>query len=404
MSTEHPKLRNVEAVALPNQGRRLVALRDASGLSEKTVVVTPDIFFLLTLFDGKHSLREIQVAYTRRFGDILMTSRLNEIIEQLDASLLLESERLEAYRREVEAEFRALTVRPAGHAGSAYPDDADALRSQLDGYLRAAEVDGAAPPDRPVRGLVAPHIDFARGGLCYGWAYRQLAGSEPADTYLILGTDHGAAQSPFIATRKAFATPLGAAEPDGELLDAIEERCPFDVFADEFAHRREHSVEFQVVWLQHVLGDVRILPVLCEAFHRRNGEVVDPAEVPAVGEFTRALRDAAAALGRRLCVVAGADLSHVGPRFGDPQPAVPGRLSVIEAQDRALLEPAAAMDRSAFAAAFRSDNDARHVCGFPAIYTLLALLETGQGTLLKYDQAPDHQTQSVVSFASLRYT
>ena len=127
MSIEHPKLRNVEAVPLPGQGGRAIALRDPSGLSDKTVVVTPDIFFLLTLFDGQHSLREIQVAYTRRFGDILMTSRLNEIIEQLDANLLLESERLEAHRREVEAEFRALTVRPASHAGSAYPDDADAL-------------------------------------------------------------------------------------------------------------------------------------------------------------------------------------------------------------------------------------------------------------------------------------
>jgi len=404
MSVEHPRLRNVEAVALPDQGRQLVALRDASGLSEKTVVVTPDIFFLLTLFDGKHSLREIQVAYTRRFGDILMTSRLNEIIEQLDASLLLEGGRFDAHRREVEAEFRALTVRPAAHAGSAYPDDADALRSQLDQYLRAAEADGAAPPDGPVRGLVAPHIDFARGGLCYGWAYRQLAGAEPADTYLVLGTDHGAADSPFIATRKAFATPLGAAQPDAELLDAVRERCPLDLFAGEFAHRREHSIEFQVVWLQHVLGDVHILPVLCGAFHRRNGDVVDPAEVPAVGEFTGAVRDAAAALGRRLCVVAGADLSHVGPRFGDPQPAVPARLGVIEAQDRALLAPAAAMDRSAFAAAFRSDNDARHICGFPAIYVLLALLEGAEGALLKYDQAPDHQTGSVVTFASLRYT
>ena len=63
-----------------------------------------------------------------------------------------------------------------------------------------------------------------------------------------------------IATRKDFATPLGAAETDGELLDAVAARCSLDLFADEFAHRREHSIEFQVVWLQHVIGEVRIRP------------------------------------------------------------------------------------------------------------------------------------------------
>ena len=423
MAIEHPRLRNVEAVPVPGRAGRLIALRDPSGLSDQTVVITPDLFFLLTLFDGEHSLREIQVAYTRRFGDLLLSSRLNEIIEQLDASLLLESDRLEAHRREIEAEFRASAVRAAAHAGSAYPADPGLLRDQLDQYLRAAQVDGAAPGEKPVRGLVAPHIDFARGGLCYGWAYRQLAGAAPADTYVILGTDHGAAESPFIATRKGYATPLGTAQTDGELLDALAARCPFDLFAGEFAHRKEHSIEFQVVWLRHVVGEVRILPVLCGAFHRRDGEVVDPEGVPAAGEFARALRDAVAALGRRICVVAGADLSHVGPRFGDPQPAVPGRLRVIEAQDRALLQPAAAMDRARFAAALRGDHDARHVCGFPAIYALLALLEARdrsteapglrslgeggaakvEGALLKYDQAADHQTQSVVTFASLVY-
>jgi len=402
MPIEYPRLRNIEAVPVP--GRGLFAVRDASGLSGKTFLITPDILFLLALFDGEHSLRDIQVAYTRRFGNILASSRLDEIIEQLDANLLLETERLEAYRRDIEAEFRASPVREAAHAGSAYPADAALLREQLDQYMRVAKVMGAAPSDKPVRGLVSPHIDFARGGPCYGWAYSQLSGAEAADTYVILGTDHGAARSPFAATRKSFVTPLGTAEVDGELLDEAARLYRLDLFAGEFAHRGEHSIEFQVVWLQHIFGEVRILPILCGAFHRVEGRVVDPSTVPAVVGLTRALRNASAALGRRICIIAGADLAHVGPRFGDPQPAMGGRLKLIEAQDRALLERAAAMDREGFVEALRSDNDARHVCGFTAIYTLLATLETGTGALLKYDQAADLQTQSVVTFASLTYT
>jgi len=402
MPIEYPRLRNIEAVPVP--GRGLFAVRDASGLSGKTFLITPDILFLLALFDGEHSLRDIQVAYTRRFGNILASSRLDEIIEQLDANLLLETDRVEAYRRDIEAEFRASPVREAAHAGAAYPADAALLREQLDQYMRVAKVMGAAPSDKPVRGLVAPHIDFARGGPCYGWAYTQLSGAEPADTYVILGTDHGAARSPFAATRKAFVTPLGAAEVDGELLDEAARLYRQDLFAGEFAHRGEHSIEFQVVWLQHIFGEVRILPILCGAFHRAEGRVVDPSTMPAVVGLTRGLRNASAALGRRICIIAGADLAHVGPRFGDPQPAMGGRLKLIEAQDRALLERAAAMDREGLVEALRSDNDARHVCGFTAIYTLLATLETGTGALLKYDQAADLQTQSVVTFASLCYT
>jgi hypothetical protein len=59
------------------------------------------------------------------------------------------------------------------------------------------------------------------------------------------------------------------------------------------------------------------------------------------------------------------------------------------------------MDAAAFFEHNRRDGDRRHVCGFSAIYALLASVPAARGRLLHYGQAPEPQTESVVSFAAM---
>jgi AmmeMemoRadiSam system protein B len=97
--------------------------------------------------------------------------------------------------------------------------------------------------------------------------------------------------------------------------------------------------------------------------------------------------------------IAGADLAHVGPRFGDPQPVSQTELATIDREDRAMLQAVEAGDADGFFESVRRDGDRRRICGLSPIYTLLRVRAGAKGRLRQYGQWPD--PQGVVSFASV---
>ena len=110
MSDDYPKLRPVEAI--PAQDN-MVCLRDPQGFSDKILMLHPEALFVVSLFDGRHSILDIQAAYTRRFGDLLFSDRIRELAEQLDRALFLDSERFQRERERVVDAYRSASVRPA---------------------------------------------------------------------------------------------------------------------------------------------------------------------------------------------------------------------------------------------------------------------------------------------------
>jgi len=128
---------------------------------------------------------------------------------------------------------------------------------------------------------------------------------------------------------------------DRGLVEELKRRCPDLLAVDDIAHRAEHSIEFQVILLQHLLGakrSFRILPILCGSFHEWILAGQLPSDDPRVRSVFEALREAISAQGKPVCLVAGADLAHVGARFGDPGPITPDLLRWIEDQDKQMLE------------------------------------------------------------------
>ena len=114
-----------------------------------------------------------------------------------------------------------------------YKADPAELKIQLDGFFTAPNGPGlpngensAATP----KAIVAPHIDFHRGGPAYAWAYKGLAESDGADLFILLGTSHCGGRTPFILTLKDFETPLGLVETDKEFVDALAGGCGDDLF------------------------------------------------------------------------------------------------------------------------------------------------------------------------------
>jgi AmmeMemoRadiSam system protein B len=404
-----PRLRAVEAFPATLEGREVVCLRDPSGLTEAVLTVPRPVVEILALLDGTRSVRDIQAELMRRHGELVPSGELQALVDALDRHLFLEGPRCEAERARLAEAFRQSPERPAVHAGQAYAGEPAALAEQLDGFFVHAEGPGAIGPARPpgLRGLVAPHIDFHRGGPAYAWAYRAAAEACDADCFVVFGTAHaGLDGHPFAATAKPYATPFGSLPVDTEVLDALRRRAPGDLFAAELAHRAEHSIEFQAVCLRYLAErtwrrEVRVVPILASFVHECLARRRDPGSEPAVAAVLDALRDVMATVPRRYCLVAGADLAHVGPRFGDPEPVSRARLARVEVEDRALLSRVTAVDPAGFFGAVVADGDSRRTCGLSPIYAVLATLPGGRGRLLRYGQWPD--PQGTVTFASVAF-
>ena len=405
---EYPRLRAIRIVPVQHRGQRMFLLQDPELPADRALTVAAPALAVVQMMNGRNSLRDIQAAYFRRFGQMLFSDDLDGLIGRLDEFLLLDSDRFREHRRRLQEEFRALPVRAPVSAGTSYPADADALREYLRGIFLADGRPGLPERTRAgadLVGLIAPHIDTERGRAAYAAGYKELAERADAETYVLLGTNHQAGEAMYVATGKPFATPLGETAVDAELLAALEKRVSTDLRAEELVHRAEHSLEFQVLFLQFALAGRphRILPILCNSPAAAARDGADPVDAPALVDFARALREAVAATGRRVVYVAGADLAHVGRQFGDPYPIDARVLRDCEDADRAMLAPVLERDPAAFSRSIVAERDRRRICGWGPIDTMLRCVDADSARLLHYGQWADNGGDGAVTFASIGF-
>ncbi|HEX2225694.1 MAG TPA: AmmeMemoRadiSam system protein B [Candidatus Binatia bacterium] len=411
---DYPRLRLVEAVPVEQDGKTLILLKDPLNFA-RPLGFSPVGYFILSHLDGQHSLLDIQEAFSKQFGQVLLSNELKEFIDTLDGNYYLDSHRFAGYRDALVDEFRRRPSRSAAHVGGGYKADPNELKLQIDGFFCASN--GPGQPNAqsglpPPKAIVAPHIDFHRGGPAYAWAYKSLAESAGADLFILLGTSHCSGQHPFILTSKDFETPLGLVETDKEFVLRLHRACGDDLFADEYLHRGEHSLEFQVVLLKYAAQlraslsreperPFKIVPILVSSFHSNIMRQTLPERDLAVQRFLNVLRDMAEKEPRRVCFVAGVDLAHVGREFGDREPVTENLLNWVESEDHRLIERLAALDAPGFFHEVAKDQDKRKICGFSPLYSLIHLLGDTTGEHLKYSQAFTPETGSAVSFTSM---
>jgi AmmeMemoRadiSam system protein B len=417
-SLDQPKLRVLSAQRLEHQGQEYAALEDPLGVFTDPVLIPIDGYhWIVRHFDGQTHRREIRARVLRETGQLVPLTELERLVARLDQAMVLDGPTFAAFHES----FRRQQVRPAALAGRSYAGTERALRAQLAQFFAHAKGagmprawSGVADGDGPVvvatarklRGILSPHIDFYRGGPVYTWSYKELVEQSDADTFIILGVAHQYCRNRFALTRKDFQTPLGLVPTDRAYVDRIAALAARDLFEDELSHRTEHSIEFQVVFLQYLLGGRRefsIVPILVGSFHDLMEAEIDPIETDEVRRFVEALREAESAGGKRVVYIGGIDLCHVGPEFGDPELLDAATLDQVRTFDRTMLERAAASDPAGwFGTAARVGNRWR-VCGLAATYTMMHAMGPSRGRLLKYDQAVDDRRTCCVSFASLAF-
>ncbi len=155
------------------------------------------------------------------------------------------------------AHAHAAAVRPAAVAGSFYPGNAEQLAREVDALLAAARPHACRP-----KALVVPHAGFVYSGPVAATAYATVAAMRPLPTKVVLlgPSHHVGFRGLALPGVDALATPLGLVPVDLELAQRAR-TFPF-VGESSLAHKREHSLEVQLPFLQRALGRFSVLPLV----------------------------------------------------------------------------------------------------------------------------------------------
>jgi AmmeMemoRadiSam system protein B len=384
-------------------------MRDPFRFAESMLIIPSALVPCLAFFNGSYERQQVAEALVRLSGDVRMGQVVDHLLDTLSEAGFLEDEVFAGLREERTRAFTDATARAAAHAGSAYPVQAEALRQVMARYVEEPDHDappvGAAPDHGPLVGIAAPHVSPEGGWRSYQAAYRALAPASGERTFAILGTSHYGEPEAFGLTRKPFLTPLGETTVDHRLVDELAERGGAAVRVEDYCHSIEHSIEFQVVFLQHLFGPpVRIVPILCGPFARSTREGTLPEDDPGVERFLSALGEVAAREGRALTWVLGVDMAHMGRRYGDPfeARAEEGLMLEVAERDRARFERIAKGDARGFWELVREKGDELRWCGASPLYTFLKAVAPASAQVARYEQW-NIDEKSVVSFAALAF-
>jgi MEMO1 family protein len=404
VTDSYPKLRPLDIKPYQQEGQNMLLLRDPLGISEQMLGVPQVLAPLLMLCDGTRDLVGVHTALAVRWGVRLKSGQVRELIDTLDGAYFLENERFFEARKAALEQYRAAPSRPPTIAGVGYPDEPEALAGFLNAFDTSRVMDGFAPVRAAsARGIVSPHIDYARGGGVYRAAWRAAAESvREADLAIIFGTDHYGGPGKITPTTQSYATPYGTLPTDREIVEQIARAlAEEDAFAEELHHKSEHSIELASVWLHHTRDGrpIEVVPLLCGSFAHFVAGQADPRQDERLAKVLRVLEQAMAA--RKAIVVAAADLAHIGPTFDGAPVRTEGKLKLRQADDT-MLRQMEAGSAQGFFNELKAVEDGNNVCGLPPIYLSLRLLGQTRGQTVAYDQCPaDEEDTSWVSVAGL---
>lgn len=402
---QYPVLRNLQFSPIKKGEEQYMVLWDPTGLGKEKLVLPLNYFFIVQHFDGEHSLHDIGALYLKRFGEFLMPNKVEQLVVDLDQKLFLEGDRAEAARQQARNDYRKSPLRKAAFAGRGYEADGAKLAKQIDGFFTSQEGPDFKPSEnqgKRIKGLVVPTYDLKQAGPVYAWGYKELQEAEQPDLYVLLGTAYAGLESIFAVTDKDFETPLGAVATDRVIVEALKAQMP-QFFAEDLSHQAEHAIEFQLPFLQHLVGSkkrITIIPILA-SFSAPS--LRDATVRQAVEQFLTGLQDLLVASGRDYCVIAGAELAHLGMRYGDSVPPTDFSFHRSMQFDLEMLKPVEELKPEEFAAYIQKENDQRRISGFSPIYSLLRLIQAEKGQVLRYDRGITDQYNSTVTYASMAF-
>ncbi|MDP9054633.1 MAG: AmmeMemoRadiSam system protein B [Acidobacteriota bacterium] len=386
----------------PVEDRPGLLIRDSFRYSDTVLIIPPPLVECLACFDGQQTQLDLRAMLVRATGELQVGDLENQLIEVLTRSGFLEDETFLVMKEGREREFASAQVREPSHAGSAYPEDRDELRRTMAHWMDSAARDfGSAD----LVGIAAPHVSPEGGYESYRAAYKLLVPEHQHKTFVVLGTSHYGAPERFGLTRKPYVTPWGASRTDTALVDELLRRAADSIGAEDYCHAVEHSIEFQVLFLQSIFGpDINVLPILCGSFAQSLYRGGKPESNEQVNRFLGVLGDISARESSRLFWVLGIDMAHMGRRYGDDFAALADedRMLAVGARDRQRMDRIIAGDAQGFWDLVQENQDDLKWCGSSPVYTFLKTAPNARGQVENYEQW-NIDPESVVSFAGLSF-
>jgi len=262
-------------------------------------------------------------------------------------------------------------VRKPAWAGQFYPETASELQRAVEGFLKAADKPEARVQG-DIIGLISPHAGYTYSGQVAAYAYSAVRGAH-YDLVILTGPSHRApVQTAAVYTSGNFSTPLGTVPVDEEVAKAVV-ALGVGFEDDAAAHSAEHSLEVQLPFLQTVLKDFRIVPIITRDLPPERCE-----------ELGRAL--ASCVKGKKVLFVASSDLTHY-PAYSD---AIGIDRETVESWKSMDLKTIYAIEEEAMTRPVR--NLACTMCGSAAIMITMAAckaLGADSVAVLKYANSGD---------------
>jgi hypothetical protein len=278
-------------------------------------------------------------------------------------------------------------VRPPVVAGTFYPASAQELRAQVDGFL--ATGGEKVQPDARTIALIAPHAGYEYCGRCAGHAYAAVKGRS-FRRVIILAVNHRGQnfRGASILPVTAYKTPLGIVPVDQDAVKQLRKSKLISV--QPSAHRREHSLEVELPFLQRAIGDFSLVPIVI-------GYLREP-DFAALAAILRQVVD------DHTLVVSSTDFTHYGRRFG----FAPFKKDVranIETLDKGAAEHILKGNAQGFWDYLQSTRAT--ICGRYPVRVLLHMLPAdAQGRLVSYYCSGDRERNysHSVSYAAIVFT
>ncbi len=428
---QKPKLRPVRGFPAKVGDQMALGLADARQITDRMVVTSPAVQHLLPMMDGQKTIDEIVTAV----GKGLTRPIMETLVAQLDDAGLLFGPRFDELLAKMRADFDAAPILPpsstaafadflvAQHLGlkaPAQPTDEqkktlgpERLRAAMNEWMDKSLENAETPSfDELPRALVAPHIDYPRGWMNYAHAWGRMRIVDRPERVIILGTNHFGQSTGVAACDKGYETPLGVSPLDAEFAGRMRSRLGDRLFENRYDHEREHSIELQVAWVQHVLGTGEggahcgVFAALAPPPGVNTGVTyagLGVALLPCVAGGSASIDESP---GQTL-VIASADLSHVGPMFGDQQ-ALAGEDEKAEAfrnkvlsHDREMIELLRQRKAEELVASMAWQQNPTRWCSTGNLVAAMLTVRPERVELLNYAAAMDPQGMGMVSTVAM---
>lgn len=250
--------------------------------------------------------------------------------------------------------------------------------------------------ERRIVGAVVPHAGYIYSGPVASHVYGALARDGRPQNFVILGPSHWGHPGFCAMLEGVWRTPLGDVQVDSEVARLTVEHSQY-VDVNPEAHEREHSIEVQLPFLQHLYGSgFRIVPL-----------TVGYCDFAMCEDVGRAIAAAAREQGRDVVVLGSTDFTHYGANYGYA-PAGTGPLDKVlkwvHQVDKSLIDLILAMDAEKL---IETVEERRYtMCGAAPVATMIVAaggLGARGAELLKYATSYDTQgsTDMIVGYGAM---